>query len=348
MILRIIINSRIMPNDIKEWLMKRGISEKVIQQSRIGWNGYRIVIPIIEENGSTLFNKYRKNPFLANDDPKYMYERGGSLTLYCPLGMDHKALFICEGELDCLALLSLGLNAVSSTGGARTFKREWADKFGDKDVLICLDNDEAGVMGALRIQEILPHAKWIAIPSEDGKDVTEFLQKQGFEEFMKLIGASTNYNFPLCPSMIPTDKIELHQIIGKLKTAVETLTMIQREDGRPHLAMIKAKLMERYKIYSKRRSAMDIVKNTTEGKLDLQDIKKVPIPSFIEFNMNGFAKCLWHTDSNASLFYNRPETKYSNTVHCFSCSRTWDVISVYMQLKGITFKQAISEMHKLL
>jgi DNA primase len=81
---------------------------------------------------------------------------------------------------------------VTSTGGARAFKNEWANEFEDiPEVYICFDNDEAGKGGALRVAGVVPHAKIVELPIEvgDGGDVTDFFVRLGRsrEEFLKLL-----------------------------------------------------------------------------------------------------------------------------------------------------------------
>jgi DNA primase len=57
-------------------------------------------------------------------------------------------VYVCEGAIDTLSLLELGLAAVG-VPGARNFRAEWVEMFGDAgEVVLALDNDEAGRQGA--------------------------------------------------------------------------------------------------------------------------------------------------------------------------------------------------------
>jgi DNA primase len=49
------------------------------------------------------------------------------------------------------------------------------------------------------------------------------------------------------------------------------------------------------------------------------------------------ASCIWHTEKTPSLNY-YPAT---NSCWCFGCGRGGDVIDVYRQIKGCSFKEAI-------
>ena len=101
-------------------------------------------------------------------------------------------IIICEGEFDRLVLEANGFKAVTSTGGAKSFKKEWAKEFENiPDVYVCFDNDEPGKQGALRVARFIPHAKLVELPQEvgDGGDVTDFFVRlgRGREDFLKLL-----------------------------------------------------------------------------------------------------------------------------------------------------------------
>ena len=63
--------------------------------------------------------------------------------------------------------------------------------------------------------------------------------------------------------------------------------------------------------------------------------KEYPLDKIIDINRAGFAKCVWHSDKNPSMFCKK------NFAHCFSCNKSGDTIAVIMQLEGLTFKEAV-------
>ena len=101
-------------------------------------------------------------------------------------------IIVCEGEFDQLVCEAQGFRAVTSTGGAGSFKAAWIREFARiPEVYICFDNDDAGREGARRVARMIPHAKVVTLPQEvgDGGDVTDFfirLQK-GKADFLKLL-----------------------------------------------------------------------------------------------------------------------------------------------------------------
>lgn len=174
----------------KEWLIKRGIKESILESFDIHSAYNKIVIPVKDAKGITLYNKYRRDPEEITG-PKYTYDVGATIRLF-NIGIlsETKKIIICEGELDVLCLKSYGFDAVTSTGGAMSFQKDWVPFFADKEVFVCLDNDQAGTKGVLKICEMIPGAKVIPLPIEVGlKDVTDFFgkyDKNFFEALLKV------------------------------------------------------------------------------------------------------------------------------------------------------------------
>jgi 5S rRNA maturation endonuclease (ribonuclease M5) len=187
-------NHQELPQRIREWLNDRGIRDEVIDRHFLGWNGRAITIPIFDKDGSFSFFKFRRDPEDINPDTsKYWYKAGSSAELYGWENIRNKRspIVICEGELDLLVLESNGIPAVTGTGGAGTFKEEWAEQLrAIREIYICLDNDDAGRKGAENIAKLIPHARVIVLPDEVGEegDITDFFVKcrRTKEEFMQL------------------------------------------------------------------------------------------------------------------------------------------------------------------
>src|SRR5712692_10306534 len=107
----------------------RGISSEIIDRHLLGWNGSRITIPVFDRRGEFGFFKLAKDPEDTTDSPKMLATPGAHAELYDwqrVLGKPEQ-IIICEGEFDRLVLESRGFAAVTSTGGAATFRREWAE-----------------------------------------------------------------------------------------------------------------------------------------------------------------------------------------------------------------------------
>lgn len=172
-----------LPSDLREWLLKeRGLTEAIISEAKLGFDGKRLTIPIPDGEGGWLFAKCRALPG-TDTEPKYLYPKGAKAALYGTEYLkDAEFVVVCEGELDALALRSRGIPAVTSTGGAGTFEATWADAFqAVPSVYIVYDRDEAGRKGALKAASLIRNARIVSLPAEvgDGGDVTDFFVKLG-------------------------------------------------------------------------------------------------------------------------------------------------------------------------
>jgi hypothetical protein len=116
-------------------------------------------------------------------------------------------------------------------------------------------------------------------------------------------------------------------------TQLELLTEINLALGigeRKDIVEGHIKRLERLKIiYSN--------KPTSKKFIDKESVKDIPISDYLDFNRAKKCPCIWHNDKNPSLQY-YPQT---NTVYCWSCGASGDIIDVIQQLHGCDFKQAL-------
>lgn len=173
-----------LPDEVRTWLTKgRGLSDSIISEAKIGWDGDRVIIPIPDGVGGWLFAKRRQAPGRDDGGAKYKYDAGSKAALFGAellAGADH--VVIAEGELDALILRSNGFLAVSSTGGAGTFMDEWTDAFREvEEVFVIYDLDDPGEKGAVKVGKLIPKAKIVRLPDAVGEhgDITDFFVKLG-------------------------------------------------------------------------------------------------------------------------------------------------------------------------
>ena len=186
--------NREMPERIRKYLNDRGIPDELIKEHHLGFGTFYdrkwITIPIRGEDGKFSFLKLRRDPEdESNPDKSKVYPFGKEAQIYGwdTLRETEEKVVICEGEFDRLVLLSKGVPAVTSTGGANTFKREWLMHFGNvRNVYVCYDNDEAGRNGSARVLELFlanerldPQLFKITLPEEVGEagDITDYFVK---------------------------------------------------------------------------------------------------------------------------------------------------------------------------
>ena len=321
----------------RSFLNKRGITDTVIDAFSIYTSDVAdlgltdaIVIPVKFPDGSHNFNKYRRNPLEGDVKPKYLYDRGGKVTLYGAhqfvadfkkanaTSLTRPKIVITEGELDTLVCWSQNICAVSSTGGAMSFQEEWVELLKVFDVYVCFDNDEAGYKGMLKVLDYIPDAKVVIIPHNLGvKDISDFVERGG------------NMHALLHSAYSVGDVEEARAIAEKLagQWRVE-----------------EAKFFEMYIEHNRKPN----IPSDTAGKANLdpkrvgrlEAAKSVPCESLLDFKRVGRhmkAKCLWHNDSDPSLTL-YPE---KNNCYCFVCGKYADAVDIVMARDNVDFKGAI-------
>lgn len=180
-----------LPEKVRAYLREqRCISDDIIDTAKLQWlQEYKghpwIVIPILNSKGETVDLKLRKPPE-SNASEKTLNLKGSSAKLYGEhyISNSDQEVVLCEGELDALALHSLGITAVTSTTGVSTFKEEWLSLL-PKNIqcTICFDSDEAGKKGSEKVAKLIRERRrdiplWqLVIPDDLGKggDVTDLL-----------------------------------------------------------------------------------------------------------------------------------------------------------------------------
>jgi hypothetical protein len=208
-----------LPERIRKYLKeKRLLSDEIISRFKIGWDGKAITIPIYNKENKFIFFKYRKDTEDTGEGPKYWYDEGSSAELYGWENLTHPKpfLIVCEGEFDRLILESRGIPAITSTGGAGTFKDEWISYLKEiSNLYVCFDRDDAGLRNAQKLVEKLPNAKFISLSGlpEGKKDITDFFivghQIEDFNKLLKEAKTLDELNFWL-GSLNSTEVIFLH------------------------------------------------------------------------------------------------------------------------------------------
>lgn len=176
------------PSQLAYLKEKRLLSDSIIRQFGLGVAGDRFSIPIRNEFGLFVNAKLYKpggKPKMLNYRSSEEERSFGSPAMLFPLGVlehstDDEPIVVCEGEWDALALLSLGIMAVTSTCGAKSWPRQFNEWFRGRHVVIAYDNDEDGERYDKRVSsELSKLAKTIRrlhIPKlPKVKDVTDWM-----------------------------------------------------------------------------------------------------------------------------------------------------------------------------
>lgn len=193
---------------VLKYLRNRFISDEIIKIHNLGWNGRRITIPILNEF------KICINAKLYDPDPaphmakmlNYSHakeERSfGSPTMLFPMSSLNSGkgyIVICEGEWDVLCLLSMGIPAITTSAGARSWPSRYNKLFKGLDVIIIPDNNDAGNEYLELVKKNLASyaktIKVIKLPAKYGVDVNDHVRKrkvmQRKASWLKLIKKAT-------------------------------------------------------------------------------------------------------------------------------------------------------------
>lgn len=337
-----------LPSRIKEWLNARHITDSVIDSFGLGWDGHRIVIPVRNEAGELLFNKYRRDPSVT-DGPKYWYDPGSKTALYGVQSLHMASMVrnvvVCEGEMDALCLISKGFHAVSTTGGSSTWLPEWKDYVEARGwhPVIVYDNDEAGYKGSFNVQKETGWGiAWLPTRVGEHGDITDYFVKLGksVEQFHELIMNRYLYTYPQ-EWRDAQSKKELELIARGYRGHMNKLLLLaqgkraQFETDAPEQILIK-------EFEGQLQAVNRAIKYHGRAKVEngeaVKRAKERPIEHFIKFNGAKFAQCIWHKDNTASMKYYPAQ----NRVHCYGCDRDEDVIGVVQQQRGCSFTEAVN------
>ena len=291
-----------LPQKIRQYLNSRGIPNMVIDFHLLGWNGWRITIPIFDRDGELALFKLAQSPEDEDPSPKMISSMGGHAELYGWENILSKAkqIIICEGEFDRLVLEANRFRAVTSTGGAGSFRPEWAKEFETiPEVYICYDRDETGRSGALRVGRMIPHARIVELPEEVGErgDVTDYFVHLGHsrEDFEKLLEKAK----PAPPAPEPVNTPYTSKARDSDPLLGQRLDRIKRD------LPIAGVIGQYVKLH-----------DTGTNLIGLCPFHEDRIPSFVVY----------------------PQTA---TFHCFGCQKHGDVITFLREKENLGFNQAL-------
>lgn len=169
-----------MPKELEE-LYVYGWTLEGVKQLKIGYDDGRIMIPIKSRTGYWV-NARRYLPVhrrvTGSNNAKCMnIKKLGQKRYYPYEAFDEQQVFIVEGEKDCIAARSQGLNAVTSTGGSAIPSDEIL-LFKGKDVVLMLDTDSVGKRNVKNYLSLLKSiAKSISIIELPVKDFAEYYKE---------------------------------------------------------------------------------------------------------------------------------------------------------------------------
>ena len=166
---------------------QRGLSERVIIEAQVGFDGERYTIPVFDRDAHTIYVKR----YLPDGNPKMLLPKGSKAALFGAETLrnldDGCLVLVTEGELDALLCRTHGYHAVSGTTGAGTWLDEWSETLAAFEVVLAGDHDRAGREFNRKAAKSLAAAGGHAVTLEwpagtpEKTDVTDFVVTQGHE-----------------------------------------------------------------------------------------------------------------------------------------------------------------------
>lgn len=293
------------PLQVKKYFDDHAISQKILDDFKVEWNGRQIVYPIFNTSGKIIFHIYRQ----FNNEPRFLYQKGSHVSLYGIHKIQkEKTIVITEGLTDCLCCWSHGIPSVTSTGGALSFQKEWKDLLCDKEIIICLDSDQTGQKGTAKILDIFPKAKVILL-SDKFKDLSDHIFN----------GANIN----------------------DLIVSAKTFSNIEevKDDMANRLALWQSTWFHTAYIENHREKKIIKLPKRQYGD-ELTRAKSYPIDQLIKFGRDNKACCIFHEETGASMHY----YKNKNRFFCYGCSKGGDVLDIYQKLNNCSLSEAIKNL----
>ena len=170
------------------WIFDRGFTKEVLKEWDCGVDDYDNLIIPIKDRTSRLVGWVTRH---YDRNPKYMYSKG--LKKSQVLFGEHKikpSPFICitEGTLDTMWLDQHGFSSVAILGVTLSRSQQEAlIKLPTDELVLCLDNDEAGKIGRDKAMSCLSKSfvvSYIQIPNEY-KDVQDIRNKKILNELIE-------------------------------------------------------------------------------------------------------------------------------------------------------------------
>ena len=175
------------------WTLETILKTKTGYDKRNKW----ITFPHYDKKNNFLNIKWHKKKQIKGNGKNRIFPQ----HLIPDYSLDNPVIF-CEGEKDCISLLSHGINAITNTTGAGKVPEDLSNLKDISNLIIVLDNDNAGINGSTKLAKTLKNKfpnifvsifYWEKTLSK-GYDVTDFFSDNGTKEsFLKLIKRAKPY-----------------------------------------------------------------------------------------------------------------------------------------------------------
>lgn len=164
-----------------------GVSDAIAEELKLGYDGDRIIFPIIVEETYIGERAYKVNR--SEDEVKVIGTKGLQGSFIIPHDVwknDERPTLLCAGEKDMAIARTFGMNAITFTGGEGAFPSLFKGMFRGRKVFVAYDNDEKGRTAsrsiAAQLKEVGADVHILDLSdvcTEKGEDVHDYFVKYG-------------------------------------------------------------------------------------------------------------------------------------------------------------------------
>tara|TARA_R110002020_G_scaffold447942_2_gene660536 strand:- start:238 stop:1101 length:864 start_codon:yes stop_codon:yes gene_type:complete len=170
---------------VPEWIFDRGFDKSTLRKWDCGLGPYDSLVIPIKDLSSTLVGWVTRR---QNITPKYLYSKGlkKSRLLFGQQFLKAPTSFVCitEGSLDTMWLDQHGFSSVALLGASISqVQQELTLQIPTEELVLCLDNDEAGRIGLQKAMTCLSKnfmVSYVKLPKEY-KDVQDIRDEKILE-----------------------------------------------------------------------------------------------------------------------------------------------------------------------
>lgn len=165
---------------VPAWIFNRGFNKSSMKKWGCGVTGRNgLVLPMFDKDERTVGWAIRQEKII----PKYLYSKGlqkSKILFGHHLITPSETLCVTEGPLDTMWLNQLGFKSVAILGAIMSRKQqELLLTLPIKEIILCLDNDKAGIIGRDKALDMLRGKialSYIKIPNEykDVQDIRSY------------------------------------------------------------------------------------------------------------------------------------------------------------------------------
>lgn len=160
-----------------DYMWYRKLTKWVVDTFEVGYDPQKdmITFPVRDTKGNLVFITGRYVKFKRFEIPEKVEKP--VYLLYYILQNNIKSVTVCESQINCLYLWSLGIPAVCLFGTGTPMQYELLKKSGIRCFNLMFDGDEAGRKGAARFKQHMPSDRIVIEyrlpPNKDVNDLTE-------------------------------------------------------------------------------------------------------------------------------------------------------------------------------